>query len=78
MDPTALVVAAALAATWHSVGPWSASSQRGYRGVVIRARRLARSRPSGLMLVMRGVERVAIMTMHPRSIDPLSVTAAGP
>jgi regulator of protease activity HflC (stomatin/prohibitin superfamily) len=47
----------------------------GHCGVVIRAGRVARLRSSGLVLVVPGVEQVAKVTKHPRSIDPLIITA---
>jgi len=47
----------------------------GHRGVVIRSGRVARSRPSGLVAVVPGLERVEMVALHPRTIDPLGVTA---
>jgi regulator of protease activity HflC (stomatin/prohibitin superfamily) len=46
----------------------------GHCGVVTRAGRVARTRPSGLLVVMPVVERVAMVALHPRAIDPLGVT----
>jgi regulator of protease activity HflC (stomatin/prohibitin superfamily) len=75
MNAAVLVAAVALAVTVALGFAALRAVPAGHCGVVIRAGRVARSRPSGLVLVVPGVERVAIMTMHPRSIDPLSVTA---
>lgn len=47
----------------------------GHRGVVIRAGRVARTRPSGLLVVVPVVERVEMVALYPRAIDPLSVSA---
>lgn len=76
MESTALVVAAALAAT--AVVAACAVVRivpDGHRGVVTRAGRMARSRPSGPVLVAPVVERVVMVDLHPRTIDPLSVAA---
>jgi regulator of protease activity HflC (stomatin/prohibitin superfamily) len=46
----------------------------GHCGVVYRAGRVVRTGPSGLLVVMPGVERVVMVALHHRAIDPLGVT----
>jgi regulator of protease activity HflC (stomatin/prohibitin superfamily) len=75
MNATVLVVAGALAVTVALGFAALRMVPAGHCGVVIRAGRVARLRSSGLVLVVPGVERVAIMIMHPRSIDPPIITA---
>jgi len=45
----------------------------GHCGVVIRAGRVVRTRPSGLLVVVPFAERVAMVLLHPRTVDPLCV-----
>lgn len=47
----------------------------GHRGVVIRAGRVARTRPSGPLVVVPVAERVEMVALHPRALVPLSVTS---
>ena len=76
MESSVLSVAAVLVAAVAAIGcavvrvvpAWHA-------GVVTRAGRVARSRPSGLAMVMPGVERIEMVSMQPGPIDPLGVTA---
>ena len=76
MDSTALLVAAALAATVVVVACAVVRIvPAGHRGVVTRAGRVARSRPSGLIIAAPVVERVVMVDLHARPIDPLSVAA---
>jgi regulator of protease activity HflC (stomatin/prohibitin superfamily) len=75
MVATALVVAVALAGTAVLVSAAVRIVPAGHRGVVTRAGRVVRSRPSGLVVVMPGVERVKMVALHPRPIDPLTVAA---
>jgi regulator of protease activity HflC (stomatin/prohibitin superfamily) len=44
-------------------------------GVVIRAGRVVRTRPSGPVVVAPGVERIEMVALQPGPIDPLAVTA---
>jgi regulator of protease activity HflC (stomatin/prohibitin superfamily) len=74
MNAAVLVAAVALAVTVAVGFAALRVVPAGHCGVVIRAGRVARLRSSGLVLVVPGVERVAMVTMHPRSIDPLMIT----
>ena len=75
MNAAVLVVAAAPAVTVALGFAALRVVPAGHCGVVLGAARVARLRPSGLVLVVPGVERAAIMIMQPRSIDPLIITA---
>jgi regulator of protease activity HflC (stomatin/prohibitin superfamily) len=75
MDATAVVIAVALAVTALLGRAVVRIVPAGHRGVVTRAGRVARSRPSGLLVVLPGVERVEMVSLHPPPIDPLTVTA---
>ena len=46
----------------------------GHTGVVIRAGRVTRSRPTGMAMVAPGLERIEMVALHPTPIDPLGVT----
>jgi regulator of protease activity HflC (stomatin/prohibitin superfamily) len=72
---TALVVVIALAAAAALGCAVVRIVPAGHRGVVTRAGRVTRSRPSGLVTVVPGVERVEMVALHPSPIGPLSVTA---
>jgi regulator of protease activity HflC (stomatin/prohibitin superfamily) len=76
MDSAALLVTAVVLALAVAIG--SAAVRivpAGHLGVVTRAGRVARSKPSGLLVVMPAAERVAMVPLNPRAIDPLSVTS---
>ncbi len=76
MESPALLVAAALVATAAAIGcavVRVVSAE--HCGVVIRAGRVARSRPSVLALVVPGFARIEMVGLHPAPIDPLGVTA---
>lgn len=76
MESAALVVVAAGLAAATVIGcALVRIVPAGHRGVVIRAGRVARTRPSGLLVVVPVVERVEMVALHPRAIDPLSVTS---
>lgn len=76
MDSAAVVVVAAVLAVAVVVGCVLVRIvPTGHCGVVIRAGRVARTRPSGLLVVVPVVERVEMVALHPRVIDPLSVSA---
>jgi regulator of protease activity HflC (stomatin/prohibitin superfamily) len=75
MNAAVLVAAVALAVTVAVGFAALRVVPAGHCGVVIRAGRVAQLRSSGLVLVVPGVERVAMVTKHPRSIDPLIITA---
>ena len=75
MNAAVLVVAAAPAVTVALGFAALRVVPAGHCGVVLGAARVARLRPSGLVLVVPGVERVAMVTTQPRSIDTLSATA---
>jgi regulator of protease activity HflC (stomatin/prohibitin superfamily) len=75
VEATVITVAVALAATAALVCAVVRTVPAGHRGVVTRAGRVARSRPSGLVVVLPGVERVHMVALHPRPIGPLTVTA---
>jgi regulator of protease activity HflC (stomatin/prohibitin superfamily) len=74
MDSTALVVAAALVAAAAIGCAVVRIVPAEHCGVVTRAGRVARSRPSGLVMVAPGVERIEMVALRPRAIDPLSVS----
>lgn len=75
MEPTLVVaaVAAVLAAAAVTGCALVRIVPAGHQGVVIRAGRVARMRPSGLLVALPIVERVEMVALHPRAIDPLSV-----
>jgi regulator of protease activity HflC (stomatin/prohibitin superfamily) len=76
MEPPALIVAAvALAATAVICCAVVRIVPAGHWGVVTRAGRVARTRPSGLVVILPVLERLEMVTVHPRAIDPLSVTS---
>src|SRR5680860_734874 len=76
MDSAALVVVAVALAATATIGCAVVRIvPAGHRGVVTRAGRVARTRPSGLLVVMPVLERVELVALHPRAIDPLSVTS---
>lgn len=76
MDQTALLIAAAVVATAAVAGRAVVKVvPAGHRGVVTRAGRVARSRRPGLAAVVPGVERIQMVALRPRPIDPLTVTA---
>lgn len=72
---TALVVAVAVAAAAAVGCAVVRIVPAGHCGVVTRAGRVARSRPSGLVTVVPGLERVEMVPLDPSPIGPLSVTA---
>jgi regulator of protease activity HflC (stomatin/prohibitin superfamily) len=78
MNAAVLVAAVALAVTVALGFAALRVVPAGHCGVLIRAGRVARWRSSGLVLVVPGVERVAMVTKHPRSIAPLIITARTP
>lgn len=72
MDSTALLVAAALVATVAVIGCAVVRVVPAeHCGVVTRAGRVTRSRPSGLAIVVPGVERIVMVALQPGPIDPL-------
>lgn len=76
MESAALVVVAAGLAAAMVIGcALVRIVPAGHCGVVIRAGRVVRTRPSGLCVVFPVVERVEIVALNPRAIDPLSVTS---
>jgi len=75
MESTAVVVAAAIVATAAAIAIAAVCFvPAGHTGVVIRAGRVTRSRPSGLAMVAPGLERIEMVALHPTPIDPLGVT----
>ncbi len=76
MESTDLMVAAALVAVVAATG-WSVVRivPAEHCGVVTRAGRVTRSRPSGLALVTPGLERIEMVALQPAPIDPLGVMA---
>lgn len=48
----------------------------GHRGVVVRAGRVARSRPPGPTMVLPGLERIDMVALRPRTLEPLVVAAS--
>jgi regulator of protease activity HflC (stomatin/prohibitin superfamily) len=77
VESAALVaVAAAVAAAAVVCAALVRIVPAGHCGVVTRAGRVARTRPSGLLVAMPVVERVAMVDLHPRAIDPLGVTVS--
>jgi regulator of protease activity HflC (stomatin/prohibitin superfamily) len=76
MDSTALLVAAALVAAVAAIGCAVVRVVPANQcGVVMRAGRAVRSRPSGLAMVAPGFERIEMVELQPGPIDPLGVTA---
>ena len=76
MESTVLLIAAVLLAVMAAIGSSVVRVVPAWHcGVVTRAGRVARSRSSGLAIVMPGVERIDMVPLQPRSIDPLAVTA---
>jgi len=75
MDSAALVVAAVALAAAVIGCALVRIVPAGHRGVVIRAGRVARTSPSGLLVVVPVAERVEMVALHPRVIDPLSVSS---
>jgi len=75
MESTALLVAAALMAVVAIGCAVVRVVPAEHCGVVTRAGRESRSRPSGLAMVVPGVERIEMVAPQPGPIDPLGVTA---
>lgn len=76
METTALVVIAALVAAVAVIGCAVVRVVPAeHCGVVMRAGRAVRSRPSGLTVVAPGIERIEMVALQPGPIDPLGVTA---
>lgn len=76
MESTALLVAAVLVATVAAIGCAVVRVVPAWHcGVVTRAGRVARSRPSGLAMVVPAFERIEMVPLQPGPIDPLAVTA---
>jgi regulator of protease activity HflC (stomatin/prohibitin superfamily) len=76
VEPTVLLVVAALAVvTTIGCAAVVRIVPAGHCGVVLRGGRPARSRLSGLFVLLPGIERVAMVPCQPRPIDPLSVNA---
>lgn len=76
MEPTVLLVAAALAATAAALGGAMVRVvPAGHCGVVTRGGRVVRSRPPGLTLVAPGAERIDMVALYPPPIDPFGVAA---
>lgn len=75
MESTPLLAAAALVAMVGVVGCAVVRIvPAAHCGVVTRGGRVARSRPSGLVMVAPGVERIEMVALQPAPIDPLAVT----
>ena len=75
MEPTAALVVAALVVAAVLCRATVRVTPAGHCGVVTRAGRAVRSRCSGLLLVVPGLERVEIVSVQPATLDPLHVTA---
>lgn len=76
MESTALLIAAALVAAVAATGCAVVRIVPAeHCGVVTRAGRVTRSRPSGLALVTPALERIEMVALQPAPIDPLGVTA---
>lgn len=75
MDPVLLVLVVTLATLVACCGATVRMVPAGHTGVVLRAGRPARTRPSGLALVFPGVERLELVPGLPPPIAPFDVTA---
>jgi regulator of protease activity HflC (stomatin/prohibitin superfamily) len=73
MDPALVVVGAALLGVVAAGCAVVRVVPAGHQGVVMRLGRPRRSRPSGLVVVVPGLERLHLVSLTPGPIDPLAV-----